>query len=110
MASCDVLLNRYKDTLYVEIHDLGECILGMFVERCSPCCTRVGEEDVDMVGMLADSSNQLLAVTRFGEICWNRNGFSRETWKLIQGLACLLTRLGFAGGDEDQRAAGLSKT
>jgi hypothetical protein len=49
-----VLLCAEKDALDVQVHHLVERALGSLVEGRSPRRARIGEQDVDMVGVLAN--------------------------------------------------------
>jgi hypothetical protein len=49
-----VLLCAEEDALDVQVHHLVEGTLGSLVEGRSPRRARVGEQDVDMIGVLAD--------------------------------------------------------
>jgi hypothetical protein len=49
-----VLLSAEENALDVQVHDFVERALGSLVKRRAPRGTRVGEQDVDMIGVLAD--------------------------------------------------------
>jgi hypothetical protein len=49
-----VLLCAEEDALDVQVHHFVERALGSLVEGCAPRGARVGEQDVDMIGVFAD--------------------------------------------------------
>ena len=46
--------NGIKNTFYVQVHYFCECAVGMGVEFLAPGSARVGEQDIYVVGRLAD--------------------------------------------------------
>jgi len=104
-----VLLDAKENALDVQVHHFVERALGSLVKRRAPRGTRVGEQDVDMFGMLADLSDKAFDFRRFGDVGWYGDGFARK-WKRVKGGASFLACCGFARCDEDLRAAGLDET
>lgn len=105
----DILLCTNKHTLDVQVHDLLESILRVVVELCSPCCTCVGKQDIDLVCVLPHLLDQSLNLTGLRNVGGNGDGFA-VAGKGVQGGACLLAGLLFTGCDEDLGAAGLSES
>lgn len=48
----NILLNRVKHTLHIQIHHLGEHLLRVCIELLAPGCAGIGEQDIHMVGCL----------------------------------------------------------
>lgn len=101
-----ILLDTQEDALDIQVHDFRECALRVLVEGRSPRSASIREQDIYMVGVLANFSDQALDLGGFGDIGWDRNGLAFE-WECIEGSASFLARGGFARCDEDLRATGL---
>jgi len=72
----DALLYTMEHALDVQIHDLAERVFRRPIERRSPRCSRVREQDINMLGMLRDLLNQALDLGEFGDVGWDRYGFA----------------------------------
>ena len=55
-----VLLDAIEDTVHIEVHDLGKGFSRVFIEWCSPSCSCIGEQDVDVIGVFANFRDQSL--------------------------------------------------
>ena len=102
------LLNANEDALDVQVHDFRPSALGGLVERRAPRGAGVGEQDVDMVGMLGDFCDEALDFGGFGDVCGDGDGFAGEG-KGVEGGAGFFAGGRFARGDEDFGAAGLNQ-
>jgi hypothetical protein len=89
------LLNAIKHTVDIQIHDLGKGLCGMLIKRCSPGSTRVCKEYVHMVSMLHHLIDQPLNLLDFGNVRRDRDGFTLDTWKLVQSFTGFLAGLCF---------------
>jgi len=47
-----LLLNAVKDTVDVEVHDLGKGLGRMLVEWSTPGCACIGKQDIHMIRVL----------------------------------------------------------
>ena len=112
MYSNHSLLDGIKDTLHIEIHHLGEHLLGMRIELLAPSGTRVGEENVDMISGLSNLRGQSLNLLDARTI--GRDGDGLRTGSLVgEGVKCcdgLFTGVLLAGGDVDLGASGLQQS
>lgn len=82
------------------------------IELLTPGRTGVGEQNVNMVGVLLDLLDQALDLRHLGGVRRDRDGDGTgvAVRERVQRIAGLLARLRFARGDEDLGAAGLEKT
>lgn len=101
-----------EDSLHVKVHNLGEMLILVLVEWCSPGCAGVGEEDVDVVGGLGDLLHEGTDAGDLRGVGWDGDGFCAwlETWEGVEGCASLFARGGFARGDVDFRSPGLQES
>jgi len=95
-----LLLSTEEDTLHVQVHDFVESVLRGRVEGCAPRGSGIGEQDVDVVGVLGHFGDQAFDFGRFGDVCWDGDGFAGER-KRIESGAGFFAGGGFAGCDED---------
>lgn len=105
------LSDGVEHTLDVQIHHLGESGVRVLVERLAPCCAGVGEEDVDVVGVLLDLLKEALDALDGGGIGGDGDGF-RAGLEVGEGVELrngFFAGFGFAGSDEDFRGAGLEE-
>lgn len=87
----NILLNTQKHTLDVQIHDFGKGAFRVLVEGRPPRSAGVGEEDVDILGVFADFSDEALDLGRFGDVGWHGNGFAVKR-EGVEGGAGFLAR------------------
>ncbi len=106
------LADRVEDSSDVQVHHLGERTVGVGVDILAPGRAGVGQEDVDMVGVLLDIGEQLLHAGQVGAVGGDGDGTRtrREVGECVERLDCGLARCLFAGRDEDGGGAGLEKT
>lgn len=83
----------------------------MGIECLAPCCSGIGEEDVNMVGCLRDFGNELFYLGEFGAVGGDRD--SPRVGVLggqgVEGFTGFGAGFGFAGGDVDFGASGLDE-
>lgn len=84
----------------------------MRIELLAPSRARVGEQDVDMVGVLAHLGHQPLNLGHLTAVRGHGDGDGARALvgERVQRFAGLLARLGFPRGDEDFGAAGLEES
>lgn len=51
-------LDGVEDALHIQVHDLAKLVLWVGIKFLPPCCTGVGEEDVEMGGGLGDLGDE----------------------------------------------------
>lgn len=103
------LLRTNKHTLNVQIHDFLERTLGVLVELFAPGRAGVGEQDVDVVGVLGDFGDEALDFACFGDVRGDRDGFAFRVGQGVERCDGFFAGFGFARGDEDFAAAGLGE-
>jgi hypothetical protein len=99
-----ILLNSEENALDVQIHDFIPPILLIdLVEFRSPSCTRIGKQNIDMIGVLFYFFDQALNLRDLGTICWDgvRFGAGLFVLECIQRGNSLVAGAGFARRDED---------
>ena len=106
------LADSVEDSPDVQVHHLGERTVGVGVDVLAPGRAGVGQQDVDMVGVLLDIGEQLLHAGQVGAVGGDGDGTrtGREVGECVEGLDGGLARRLFAGRDEDSGGAGLEKT
>lgn len=68
------LLDRIENRLHVEVHYLAERVLRVCLERLAPCRARVGQEDVDRLGVFPDLRDERLDTRQSGRVGGHRDG------------------------------------
>lgn len=83
----------------------------MRVKRLAPCGARIGEQDVNMRGVLLDAVDKGLYALNRGAIGRNGDGLraGREVGEAVERFDGLLAGSGFARGYEDFSAACLEE-
>ena len=84
----------------------------MSIELLAPCSSCIGEQDIDVIGVLADLLEEGLDAFNSSGIGGDGDGLGArlEVRKGVQRLDGLLTGLGLARGDEDLGGASLKET
>lgn len=84
----------------------------MSIELLAPCGSCIGEQDIDVIGVLADLLEERLDAFDSSGISGDGDGLGTrlEVRKSVQRLDGRFTGLGLAGGDEDLGGAGLKET
>lgn len=97
---------------HVQVHDLGEGRVRVLVEGGAPGGARVGEQDVDVVGVLADFGHEVLHAGDGGGVGGDGDGARAggQAGQGVEGLDGRVAGRGFAGGDEDFGGARLEET
>ncbi|POR35738.1 Uncharacterized protein TPAR_04058, partial [Tolypocladium paradoxum] len=105
------LAHGVEDGLDVEVHDLGEGLVRVPVERLAPGGARVGEENVHPVRVLLHLGEQLQHALLVGRVGghWHRARTGGEVRERVERLAGGVAGGGFARRDEDGRGAGLQE-
>lgn len=105
-------LDGVKDSSDVEVHDLGKGIVRVSIELLAPCSSCIGEQDIDVIGVLADLLKERLDAFNSSGIGGDGDslGTRLEVGKSVQRLDGLLTGLCLARGDEDLGGPGLKET
>lgn len=109
MSGENSLLRTNKHTLHIQIHDFLERTLGVLIKLLSPSRAGIGEEDVDVVGVLGDFGDEALDLACFGDVRGDGDGFAFGVGQGVEGRDGFFARFGFARGDEDFAAAGLGE-
>jgi hypothetical protein len=104
-----LLLCTEPHALHVQLHDLGEGLGRVLIEALAPGGAGIGEQNIDMVGVLADLGDESLDLTVLGEICGNGVCLAAGG-EGVQGVNGFLAGFGLAGGDEDFGASSLEET
>lgn len=83
----------------------------MGVEGLAPGGAGVGEQDVDVVGVLLDLGDEPVDLGHLGAVGGDGDGdcSGAAVGQLVEGCAGLVAGFGFAGGDEDFGTAGLEE-
>ena len=92
------LLHRERRALHVDPEDLVEMLLGDRLERQERATARVGEQDVDAAGLLADLLEKAIEIIDLRDVALN-------TGRVAADFADGGVKLGLAAaGDEEARA------
>lgn len=104
--------NGVEDGFDVEVHDLGKGLVWVGVETFTPGGARVGEEDVDLVGVLADGGEERVDTLHVGGVGGDGDGDGAggAVGEFVEGFAGFFAGGGLAGGDEDHRGASLHES
>lgn len=99
----NLLLDGIENALNVEIHHLGEHLLGVGIELLAPSGTGISEENIDVISRLRDFSNQAIEVLHARAICGHGDGLSARplVGKSIQGCDGFIAGSLLAGCDVD---------
>ena len=90
------LLRTNKHTLHIQIHDFLERTLGVLIELLSPGRAGVGEQDVDVVGVLGDFGDEALDFACFGNVRGDGDGFAFGVGQGVERRDGFFARFGFA--------------
>src|SRR5699024_7718329 len=103
------LLNGGEDGLDVQVHHLGERLIGVVVEGRAPGGARVGEEYVDAGRVLLHFGDEVLDAGGLGGVGGDGDGLraGSEVGEGVEGLDGGLAGVRLTGGNEDFRGAGL---
>lgn len=83
----DILLDCIENTLHVQIHHFGKHLLWVRIELLAPGRACIGEQEINMVGRLANLCNQSVQLGHIRAVSGYRNCLG--TGSLVgQGVQC----------------------
>lgn len=88
----DLLLNRVEHALDIQIHNLGEHLLGVSIEFLAPRRARIRKENVNAISRLRHLGNQPVQLFHVRAVGWDGDGLCARPFvgERIEGSDCFV--------------------